>query len=178
MDLAGALINAPEAVVRLLSHCAETEVDAVLALETEMNFLWGVTPVRAWRDAFEGRKAYLVKLMNALPIEDADRYARDELNSILQAIVARQPALALHAQGVVTRLEHAVEIKQDRRASPSAELQTAFVPAREACRYASRDEGRGEHVPTQVACSVSSPSAREETSCSTFIARQVTPSSA
>lgn len=91
------MINAPEAAVRLLSHCSEQEVDAVLALEAEMNFLWGVTPVRAWRDAFGGRKAHLVKLMAALPIEDADRYARDELNSILQAIVARQPALAIHA---------------------------------------------------------------------------------
>ena len=97
LDLAVALINAPEAAVRLLSHCSEQEVDAVLALEAEMNFLWGVTPVRAWRDAFGGRKAHLVKLMAALPIEDADRYARDELNSILQAIVARQPALAIHA---------------------------------------------------------------------------------
>jgi hypothetical protein len=106
LDLAVALINAPEAVVRLLSHCSEQEVDAVLALEAEMNFLWGVTPVRAWRDAFEGRKAHLVKLMDALPIEDADRYAREELNSILQAIVARQPALAIHALAAGGRIDN------------------------------------------------------------------------
>ena len=37
-----------------------------------------------------------MKLMSALPIESADRYARDELNGVLQAIVVRKPALALH----------------------------------------------------------------------------------
>jgi len=80
LDLAVALINAPEAVVRILPSCSEKEVDAVLALQEEMNFLWSLTPVRAWREAFEGRKAQLVKLMGALPTEDADRYARDELS--------------------------------------------------------------------------------------------------
>ncbi|HVB82472.1 MAG TPA: hypothetical protein VNE82_21295 [Candidatus Binataceae bacterium] len=97
LDLAAALIDAPATAVRLLSTCSEEEVDPVLALEEEMNFLWSVTPVRAWRDAFERRKAHLVKLMSALPIADAERYARHELTNILQAIVARQPALAFHA---------------------------------------------------------------------------------
>ncbi len=97
LDLAVALIDAPEAVVRLLSRCSEEDIDAVLALEDEMHFLWSVTPVRAWRAAFDGRKAQLVKLMDALPSKDADRYARDDVNSVLQAIVARKPALAFHA---------------------------------------------------------------------------------
>jgi hypothetical protein len=97
LDLAVAFTNAPEAAVRLLPSCSEKEVDTVLALEEEMNFLWSVTPVRAWREAFEARKAQLVKLMDALPTEDADRYARNELTGILQAIVAWQPALAFHA---------------------------------------------------------------------------------
>jgi hypothetical protein len=100
LDLAVALISAPEAAVRLLLSCSENEVDMVLALEQEMNFLWSVTPVQAWREVFEGRKAQLVRLMNALPDEDADRYARDELTGILQAIVARQPALAFHTFSV------------------------------------------------------------------------------
>ena len=100
LDLAVALISAPEAAVRLLLSCSENEVDMVLALEQEMNFLWSVTPIQAWREVFEGRKAQLVKLMNALPVEDAERYARDELNSVLQAIVARQPALAFHTFSV------------------------------------------------------------------------------
>ena len=72
----------------------------VLALEQEMDFLW-------WRHArpslargVRGRKAQLVKLMAALPVADADRYARDELTSILQAIIARLPALAFHAVSV------------------------------------------------------------------------------
>jgi len=73
----------------------------VLALEQEMNFLWCVTPVQAWREAFEGRKAQLVNLMAALPVADADRYARDEVTSILQAIMARQPALAFHVFSII-----------------------------------------------------------------------------
>lgn len=97
LDLAAALIDAPATAVRLLSTCSEKEVDPVLALEQEMNFLWSVTPVRAWRDMFELRKAHLIELMGALPITDAERYARHELTNILQAIVARQPALAFHA---------------------------------------------------------------------------------
>lgn len=73
----------------------------VLALEQEMNFLWCVTSVQAWRDAFEGRKAQLLKLMGALPVADAARYAREEVTGILQAIVARQPALAFHVFSVI-----------------------------------------------------------------------------
>lgn len=87
--------------MRLLSTCSEQQVDMVLALEQEMNFLWCVTPVLAWREALEGRKAQLVKLMGALPIADADRYARDEVTSILQGIIARQPALAFHVFSVI-----------------------------------------------------------------------------
>ena len=101
LDLAVALITAPEAAVRLLSTCSEQQIDMVLALEQEMNFLWCVTPVPAWREAFEGRKAQLVKLMGALPVADADRYARDEVTSILQGIIARQPALAFHVFSVI-----------------------------------------------------------------------------
>jgi hypothetical protein len=39
--------------------------------------------------------------MSTLPIEDAQRYAREDLNAILQAIVARQPALEFHAFSIV-----------------------------------------------------------------------------
>lgn len=101
LDLAVALIVAPEAAVRVLSTCPEKEVDMVLALEQEMNFLWCITPVQAWREAFESRKAQLVNLMGALPVADAHRYARDEVASILQAIVARQPALAFHVFAII-----------------------------------------------------------------------------
>jgi hypothetical protein len=69
----------------------------ILALEQEMGFLWSATSVQAWRDAFESRKAHLLKLMSALPLSDAERYANDDLNSILRSIVARQPTLAFHA---------------------------------------------------------------------------------
>jgi hypothetical protein len=96
LDLSAALMSAPAAAVRMLAGCSETELDMVLALEEEMNFLWTATPVQAWREAFERRRVQLVKLMSALPIESADRYARDELNGVLQAIIARKPALALH----------------------------------------------------------------------------------
>jgi hypothetical protein len=96
LDLSAALTSAPAAAVRVLAGCSETEVDMVLAFEEEMNFLWSATPVQAWREAFESRRAQRVKLMSALPIESADRYARDELNGVLQAIIARRPALAIH----------------------------------------------------------------------------------
>jgi hypothetical protein len=59
LDLAVALIIAPDAAVRVLSTCPEREVDMVLALEQQMNFLWCVTPVQAWREAFEDRKRNL-----------------------------------------------------------------------------------------------------------------------
>jgi hypothetical protein len=100
LDLAAALIDAPATVVKLLLSSPEGEIDMVLALEQEMNFLWGATPVHAWREAFEWRKAHLVKLMSALPAQDAERYARGELESVLQAIVARLPALAFHVFSV------------------------------------------------------------------------------
>jgi hypothetical protein len=100
LDLAAALIDAPETAVRLLLSSAERDVDMVLALEQEMNFLWGTTPVPTWREAFECRKAHLVKLMSPLPAQDAERYARGELESVLQAIVARLPALAFHVFSV------------------------------------------------------------------------------
>jgi hypothetical protein len=100
LDLAAALIDAPATAVRLLLSSPEAEVDMVLALEQEMNFLWGTTPVHAWREAFEWRKAHLVKLMSALPAQDAERYAGGELESVLQAIVARLPALAFHVFSV------------------------------------------------------------------------------
>ena len=100
LDLAAALIDAPATAVRLLLSSKDTEVDMVLALEQEMNFLWGATPVHAWRDAFEWRKAHLLELMSALPAADAERYARGELESVLQAIVARLPALAFHVFSV------------------------------------------------------------------------------
>ena len=96
LDLAAALMSAPAAAVRLLAGCPETEVDMVLALEDEMNFLWSATPVQVWREAFERRRAQLAKLMSELPVESAARYAQDELSGVLQAIVARKPALALH----------------------------------------------------------------------------------
>jgi hypothetical protein len=101
LDLAVALIAATEAAVRVLATCSEREVDSVLALEQEMNFLWCVTPVQSWRAAFERRKKRLLKLMGALPAEDAARYAGEEVDTILQAIVARQPALAFHVFSVI-----------------------------------------------------------------------------
>jgi hypothetical protein len=97
LDVAAALIEAPAAAVRVLSTCSEGEVDRVLSLEQEMNFLWAATPVRAWRQAFESKKANLLRLMATLPAADAERYAQEEVANLLQAIVARQPALALHA---------------------------------------------------------------------------------
>lgn len=97
LDLAGELVAAPEAAVRVLSSCSEKELDSVLALEQEMNFLWSVTPVQGWRAAFDQRKAGLISLMSGLPTEDAERYAQDDVTGVLQAIVARQPALAFHA---------------------------------------------------------------------------------
>jgi hypothetical protein len=100
LDLAAALIDAPATAVKLLLSSPEGEVDMLLALEQEMNFLWGTTPVHAWREAFEWHKAHLVGRMSALPACDADRYARGELESVLQAIVARLPALAFHAFSV------------------------------------------------------------------------------
>jgi hypothetical protein len=100
LDLAAALIDAPATAVRLLLSCPEREVDMVLALEQEMNFLWGITPVHAWREAFERRRAQLVKLMSALPAQDAERYARSESENVLQSIVARLPSLAFHAFSV------------------------------------------------------------------------------
>jgi hypothetical protein len=101
LDLAAALIEAPATAVRLLLSCPEREAEMVLALEQEMNFLWGITPVHAWREAFERRRVQLVKLMSALPAQDAERYARDELESILQSIVLRLPALAFHTFSVI-----------------------------------------------------------------------------
>lgn len=97
LDVAAALIEAPAAAVRVLSTCSEGEVDQILALEQEMNFLWTATPVQAWRRSFERKKANLLSLMASLPAADAERYAREEVTGLLQAIVARQPALALHA---------------------------------------------------------------------------------
>jgi hypothetical protein len=101
LDLAVALIAAPQAALTLLSTCSESELDAVLALEQEMNFLWCVTPVHGWREAFGRRENRLRSLMSALPAEDAARYARDDVESILQAIVARHPALVFHAFCVI-----------------------------------------------------------------------------
>jgi hypothetical protein len=101
LDLAVALSVAPEAAVRLLSTCSEKELDMVLALEHEMNFLWCVTPVHSWHTEFERRKKRLLNLMVALPNEDAERYARGDTNSMLQAVVVRQPALAFHVFCVI-----------------------------------------------------------------------------
>ena len=72
----------------------------VLALEQEMDFLWCVTPVKSWREAFEDRKERLLELMSSLPVKDAARYAREEIAALLEAIVARQPALAFHVFSV------------------------------------------------------------------------------
>ncbi len=96
LDLAAALINAPATAVRLLLSSSAGEIDMVLALEQEMNFLWAATPVRSWGEAFEWRKARLLNLMKALPTQDAKRYADVELTAVLQEIVARLPALAFH----------------------------------------------------------------------------------
>ena len=97
LDLANALVLAPRAAVRLLAGCAEGEVDAILALEQELSFLWAATPVQFWRDAFEARKLRLVAMMGALPVQDAARYADNDAAGVLDAILARLPALAVHA---------------------------------------------------------------------------------
>jgi hypothetical protein len=97
LDVAAALIAASRAAIRVLSTCSEGEIDSVLALEQEMNFLWAATPVRAWRSAFDSKKANLMRLMESLPVADGERYAGQEVSRLLQAIVARQPSLALHA---------------------------------------------------------------------------------
>ena len=96
LDLAIALIAAPETAVRLLSTCSEKELDMVLALEQEMDFLWCATPVASWRKAFKIRKEGRLALMAALPSADAARYASEDTKAILEAIAARQPALAFH----------------------------------------------------------------------------------
>jgi hypothetical protein len=83
LDLAVALITAPDSAVRLLSTCSEKEVDMVLALEQEMNFLWCVTPVQAWRETFGGRKR-LVKLMGALPLGGCRPIRAGRSDDILQ----------------------------------------------------------------------------------------------
>jgi hypothetical protein len=106
LDVAIALIAAPETAVRLLSTCSEKELDMVLALEQEMDFLWCVTPVKTWTNAFATRQEALRKLMAALPAKDAARYAQEAVNAMFRAIVFRQPALAFHAISAGGRIEH------------------------------------------------------------------------
>ncbi len=117
LDLAVALIASPQTAVMLLSTCLEKELDMVLALEQEMDFLWCVTPVKSWREAFEDRKERLLALMSSLPVKDAARYAREEIAALLEAIVARQPALAFHVFSVTGgRIENWL-VDQPREAS-------------------------------------------------------------
>lgn len=96
LDLANALLHAPDTAVQLLVGSTEADVDAVLALELELNFLWVATRVQSWRDGIEAREARLRVMMRALPVEDASRYAHNDAIGVLEAILARQPALAFH----------------------------------------------------------------------------------